>query len=192
MRIPGSRGGDPARRGRTYFDDDMVTYAYALVLPPLAGALPLRHLPAHPAQHRTGLVRLRATTLEQARTSQLPAEAFASPRPGHRRAAGRPRDGLLSLSIVLTLWAASAGMRAVTKALETYDVAETARLAALPLLGPLHDRPGHPRAPHRGGPAGGAARHREHSGNASGWGASSASLWLWLRSQAVVALCCCS
>ena len=73
----------------------------------------------------TGLAAFFDQLLGQAR-STLPDEAFTVLDQGITELRGRPRDGLLSVSIVFALWAASAGMRAVTTALNAaYDVPET-------------------------------------------------------------------
>jgi membrane protein len=128
MRIPGFAEHSPwetTRRAVTgFFEDDMATYAAALSFHLLLALFPfiiflLTLLGA------TGLAAFFDQLLGQARTT-LPAEAFAVLDQGITEIRGRPRDGLLSGSIVLALWAASAGMRALTNALNAaYDVPET-------------------------------------------------------------------
>jgi membrane protein len=127
MRIPGFAERSPWEVLRHavigFRDDDMVTYAAALSFHLLLAVFPfaiflLTLLGA------TGLAAFFDQLLGQARTT-LPAEAFAVLDQGISELRGRPRDGLLSASIVLALWAASAGMRAVTNALNAaYDVPE--------------------------------------------------------------------
>jgi membrane protein len=128
MRIPGFAERSPweviRRAVADFFDDDMVTYAAALAFHVLLAVFPfaiflLTLLGA------TGLAAFFDQLLGQAR-STLPADAFAVLDQGITEIRGRPRDGLLSASILLALWAASAGMRAVTNALNAaYDVPET-------------------------------------------------------------------
>jgi membrane protein len=128
MRIPGFAERSPwevLRHAVTDFrDDDMVTYAAALSFHLLLALFPfaiflLTLLGA------AGLAAFFDQLLGQARTT-LPAEAFAVLEQGIVELRGRPRGGLLSASIVVALWAASAGMRAVTAALNVaYDVPET-------------------------------------------------------------------
>jgi membrane protein len=170
-----------------FFDDDMVTYAAALSFHLLLALFPfaiflLTLLGA------TGLVAFFDQLLGQARTT-MPAEAFAVLDQGIAELRGRPRDGLLSVSIVFALWAASAGMRAVTKALNAaYDVVETRPiwqrfpfsvlytigLATLVLLTAAARLVGPPVV--------------ERLAGRFGLGSIVATLWLWLRWPAVVAL----
>ena len=128
MRIPGFAERSPwevIRHALIEFrDDDMGTFAAALSFHLLLALFPfviflLTLLGA------TGLAAFFDQLLGQAR-STLPDEAFTVLDQGITELRGRPRDGLLSVSIVFALWAASAGMRAVTTALNAaYDVPET-------------------------------------------------------------------
>jgi membrane protein len=128
MRIPGFAEHTPWEVIRhavlAFRDDDMATYAAALAFHLLLALFPfviflLTLLGA------AGLAAFFDQLLGQAR-STLPAEAFAVLDEGIAEIRGRPRDGLLSASILFALWAASAGMRALTNALNVaYDVPET-------------------------------------------------------------------
>jgi membrane protein len=191
MRIPGFAEHSPwevIRRAAIGFrDDDMVTYAAALSFHLLLALFPfviflLTLLGA------AGLAAFFDQLLGQARTA-LPADAFAVLDQGITELRGRPRDGLLSVSIIFALWAASTGMRAVTNALNAaYDVPETRPvwqryplsvlytigLAALVLLSAAARLVG-PQA-------------TERLVSRFGFGSLAATLWTWLRWPAVVAL----
>jgi membrane protein len=191
MRIPGFADRSPwevtKQAVKDFFADDMVTYAAALSFHLLLALFPfaiflLTLLGA------TGLAAFFDQLLGQAR-STLPAEAFAVLDQGITEIRGRPRGGLLSVSIVFALWAASAGMRAITNALNTaYDVPETRPvwqryslsvlytigLAALVLLSAVARLIG--------------PRVIERLVGRFGIAPAAADLWFWLRWPAVVAL----
>ena len=191
MRIPGFAELSPWEVIRhaivDFREDDMVTYAAALSFHLLLSLFPfaiflLALLGA------VGLAAFFDQLLGQARTA-LPAEAFAVLDQGIAELRPRTRDGLLSASILFALWTASAGMRAVTNALNTaYDVPETRPvwqryplsvlytigLAALVLLSAAARLVG-PQA-------------AERLVSRFGVGSLAATLWTWLRWPAVVAL----
>ena len=128
MRIPGFAEQAPWEVVRNavkdFLDDDMATYAAALSFHLLLALFPfiiflLTLLGA------VGLAAFFDRLLGQARAA-LPADAYAILEQVVAELRGRPGQGLLSVSIVLALWAASAGMRSVTNALNrAYDVDET-------------------------------------------------------------------
>jgi membrane protein len=128
MRIPGFADLEPwdVVKGavKRFFDDDMVTYAaalsyhltlalfpFAIFMLTLLGAL--------------GLSDFFDRLLNQARVA-LPPDAYDLLARVIGEIRGQPRQGLLSASILLALWAASTGMRSVMNALDVaYDVEET-------------------------------------------------------------------
>ena len=128
MRIPGFANLEPwdvvKRAVKSFFDDDMVTYAAALsyhlalalfpfiiFLLTLLGAL--------------GLSEFFDRVLVQSQAA-LPPDAYELLARVIGEIRGQPREGLLSVSIVFALWAASTGMRSVMNALNVaYDVEET-------------------------------------------------------------------
>src|SRR5918998_1378049 len=128
MRIPGFADLEPwdVVKGavKSFLDDDMVTYAAALsyhltlalfpfviFLLTLLGAL--------------GLSEFFDRLLNQARAA-LPPDAYELLARVIGEIRGQPREGLLSVSILFALWAASTGMRSVMNALNVaYDVEET-------------------------------------------------------------------
>jgi membrane protein len=128
MRIPGFADLEPwgVVKGavKSFLDDDMVTYAAALsyhlalalfpfiiFLLTLLGAL--------------GLSEFFDRVLVQAQAA-LPPDAYELLARVIGEIRGQPREGLLSASILLALWAASTGMRSVMNALNVaYDVEET-------------------------------------------------------------------
>lgn len=128
MRIPGFADLKPRDviKGavKSFFDDDMVTYAAALsyhlalalfpfviFLLTLLGAL--------------GLSDFFDRLLNQARAA-LPPDAYELLARVIGEIRGQPREGLLSVSILFALWAASTGMRSVMNALNVaYKVEET-------------------------------------------------------------------
>ena len=128
MRIPGFAELSPwdvvKRAVKGFLDDDMVTYAAALsyhltlalfpfviFLLTLLGAL--------------GLSEFFDRLLQQTQAA-LPPDAYDLLARVIGEIRGQPREGLLSVSIIFALWAASAGMRSVMNALNVaYDVEET-------------------------------------------------------------------
>src|SRR3954466_9734342 len=128
MRIPGFADLEPwdVVKGavKSFFDDDMVTYAAALsyhltlalfpfviFLLTLLGAL--------------GLSDFFDRVLNEARAA-LPPDAYELLARVIGEIRGQHREGLLSFSILFALWAASAGMRSVMNALNVaYAVEET-------------------------------------------------------------------
>ena len=128
MRIPGFADLKPwdVVKGavKSFFDDDMVTYAAALsshltlalfpfviFLLTLLGAL--------------GLSDFFDRLLNQAQAA-LPPDAYELLARVIGEIRGQPREGLLSVSILFALWAASTGMRSVMNALNVaYKVEET-------------------------------------------------------------------
>jgi membrane protein len=128
MRIPGFEDLDPLdvfrRAVRDFLDDDMPTYAAALSYHLLLALFPfviflLALLGA------AGLGQFFDDVLQQARTA-LPPDAYDLLAQVIAEIRARPPQGLLSLSILFALWAASNGMRSVTNALNVaYDVEET-------------------------------------------------------------------
>jgi membrane protein len=109
---------------RGFVDDDMGTYAAALAFHALLALFPfviflLTLLGA------LGLSDFFSWLLSQARIA-LPADAYALVAQVIGEIEGQPRAGLLSLSILFALWAASSGVRSMMNALNVaYDVAET-------------------------------------------------------------------
>jgi membrane protein len=128
MRIPGFADLSPwdvvKRAIAGFFDDDMVTYAAALSFHLLLALFPfgiflLTLLGA------AGLVDFFDQLLRQARTT-LPPDAYQLVAQVMGEIRQQPREGLISASIILSLWAASTGMRSVMNALNAaYDVEET-------------------------------------------------------------------
>jgi membrane protein len=128
MRIPGFAEQAPwevvKRAVKDFLDDDMATYAAALSYHLLLALFPfiiflLNLLGA------VGLAAFFDRLINQARAT-LPPDAFQILEQVVGEIRNRPGQGLLSVSIVLALWAASAGMRSVTNALnQAYDVDET-------------------------------------------------------------------
>jgi membrane protein len=128
MRIPGFAEQAPLEvvkhAIKDFFADDMLTYAAALAYHLLLALFPfIIFLLA--LLGSVGLDQFFDDVLQQARTA-LPQEAYLVVAEIIGEIRGQPRQGLISLSIVLALWAASAGMRSVTNALNVaYDVRET-------------------------------------------------------------------
>ena len=128
MRIPGFAEQAPwdvvKHAVKDFLDDDMATYAAALSYHLLLALFPfiiflLNLLGA------VGLAAFFDRLINQARAT-LPPDAFQILEQVVGEIRNRPGQGLLSVSIVLALWAASAGMRSVTNALNrAYDVDET-------------------------------------------------------------------
>jgi len=128
MRIPGFADLEPwdvvKRAVKGFFDDDMATYAAALSFHLLLALFPfvifmLTLLGA------LGLSEFFDRLLSQAQTA-LPPDAFQLLAQVVGEIRGQPREGLLSASVILAVWAASAGMRSVMNALNVaYDVEET-------------------------------------------------------------------
>ena len=128
MRIPGFADLEPwdVVKGavKSFLDDDMITYAAALsfhltlalfpfiiFLLTLLGAL--------------GLSDFFDRVLVQAQAA-LPPDAYELLARVIGEIRGQPREGLLSVSILFAVWAASTGMRSVMNALNAaYDVEET-------------------------------------------------------------------
>lgn len=109
---------------KEFVDDDMLTYAAALSYQILLAFFPfviflLTLLGA------VGLAPFFDQVLEQARVA-LPSDAFRLLAGVITEIRGQSRDGLLSVSIVVALWVASAGLRSVTNALNVaHGVKET-------------------------------------------------------------------
>jgi membrane protein len=128
MRIPGFADLEPwdviKRAVKGFFDDDMATYAAALSFHLLLALFPfvifmLTLLGA------LGLADFFDRLLRQAQ-SALPPDAYQLLAQVVGEIRGQPREGLLSASVILAIWAASAGMRSVMNALNVaYDVEET-------------------------------------------------------------------
>src|SRR5215210_6173040 len=128
MRIPGFADLEPfdVVKGavKSFLDDDMVTYAAALSYHLALALFPfiifmLTLLGA------MGLSDFFDRVLTQAQAA-LPPDAYELLARVISEIRGQPREGLLSFSILLALWAASAGMRSVMNALNVaYDVEET-------------------------------------------------------------------
>jgi membrane protein len=191
MRIPGFADQPPwgvAKHAvKDFLDDDMPTYAAALSFHLLLALFPFIIF-LLTLLGSVGLAAFFDRLLNQARAA-LPPDAYQILEQVVGEIRNRPGQGLLSVSIVLALWAASAGMRSITNALNrAYDVDETrplwqryplsvlytVGLAALVLLS-------------------GAARLAgpqvvERFTNRFGITGLVATLWTWLRWPAVVAL----
>ena len=128
MRIPGFADLSPwdviKRAVKSFLDDDMVTYAAALSYHLMLALFPfvifmLTLLGA------LGLSEFFDRLLHQAQAA-LPPDAYELLARVIGEIRGQPREGLLSVSIIFALWAASTGMRSVMNALNVaYDVKET-------------------------------------------------------------------
>lgn len=128
MRIPGFADLSPwdviKRAVKGFLDDDMVTYAAALSYHLMLALFPfviflLALLGA------LGLSDFFDRLLHQAQAA-LPPDAYELLARVISEIRGQPRQGLLSVSIIFALWAASTGMRSVMNALNAaYDVEET-------------------------------------------------------------------
>ncbi len=128
MQVPGLRGigpGDLAKRSiKAFLRDDMTTYAAALAYHVLLALFPfaiflLTLLGA------LGLPGFFDWLLQQAQTA-LPQDAYRRVEQVVGTIRGQAHGGLLSFGIVVALWAASAGVRAMMNALNAaYDVAES-------------------------------------------------------------------
>jgi membrane protein len=128
MRIPGFADLSPwdvvKQAVKSFFDDDMVTYAAALSYHLTLALFPfiifmLTLLGA------LGLSEFFDRVLVHARDA-LPPDAYDLLARVISEIRGQPREGLLSVSILFALWAASTGMRSVMNALNVaYDVEET-------------------------------------------------------------------
>lgn len=137
MQIPGLRGLSPATLGkraiREFTDDDMTTYAAALAYHGLLALFPfVIFLIA--VLGFLNIPQFFDAVLEQARTF-LPADAYQPLQDVITEIQAQQSGGLLSFGIVTAIWAASSGIRALMKALNTaYDVEETRPLWKLYLL----------------------------------------------------------
>jgi membrane protein len=112
------------RSVKDYFDDDMLTYASALSYHLVLALFPfvIFLLALFGA---VGLTSVFDDQLQQARAA-LPPEAFQLISQVIDQIRSQSRPGLLSGSILVSLWAASAAMRSITIALNVaYDVSET-------------------------------------------------------------------
>ena len=128
MRIPGFADLEPwtvvKQAVKSFMDDDMVTYAAALSYHLTLALFPfvifmLTLLGA------LGLSEFFDRLLHQAQAA-LPPDAYELLARVIGEIRGQPREGLLSVSIIFALWAASTGMRSVMNALNVaYDVKET-------------------------------------------------------------------
>lgn len=128
MRIPGFAEQAPWAVVRSavkdFLDDDMATYAAALSFHLLLALFPFIIF-LLTLLGSVGLAAFFDRLLGQARAA-LPPDAYQILEQVVGEIRDREGQGLLSLSIVLALWAASAGMRSVTNALNrAYDVDET-------------------------------------------------------------------
>ena len=128
MPIPGFADQAPVdvfrRSVKDYFDDDMLTYASALSYHLVLALFPfvIFLLALFGA---VGLTSVFDDQLQQARAA-LPPEAFQLISQVIDQIRSQSRPGLLSGSILVSLWAASAAMRSITIALNVaYDVSET-------------------------------------------------------------------
>ncbi len=128
MQLPGFAGKAPLdvmkQAIKDFLADDMATYAAALAFRVLLALFPFLIF----LLTLLGALRLSDFfdwLLQQARTA-LPADAFRVVEPIIAELRGEDRGGLLSFSILLALWAASAGTRSLMDALNVaYDVAES-------------------------------------------------------------------
>jgi membrane protein len=128
MRIPGFADLEPwdvvKQAVKSFFDDDMVTYAAALSYHLALALFPfiifmLTLLGA------LGLSEFFDRVLTQSQAA-LPPDAYELLARVIGEIRGQSREGLLSFSILFALWAASTGMRSVMNALNVaYDVEET-------------------------------------------------------------------
>ena len=128
MRIPGFADLEPwdvvKQAVKSFLDDDMTTYAAALSYHLTLALFPfiifmLTLLGA------LGLSEFFDRLLHQAQAA-LPPDAYELLARVIGEIRGQPREGLLSVSILFALWAASTGMRSVMNALNVaYDVAES-------------------------------------------------------------------
>jgi membrane protein len=128
MRIPGFADLEPwdvvKQAVKSFFDDDMVTYAAALSYHLALALFPfiifmLTLLGA------LGLSEFFDRVLTQSQAA-LPPDAYELLARVISEIRGQSREGLLSFSILFALWAASTGMRSVMNALNVaYDVEET-------------------------------------------------------------------
>jgi len=109
---------------RKFLNHDMVTYAAALSYHLLLALFPFIIF-LLTLLGGLGLSDFFDRILRQARTA-LPPDGFLLLEQVVSEIRGQPREGLLSVSIILALWAASAGMRAVMNAINVaYAVTET-------------------------------------------------------------------
>lgn len=128
MQIPGFAGLEPLevfkRAIKDFFDDDMMTYAAALSYRILLALFPfiiflLTLLGA------LGLTNFFDWLLNQAQIA-LPPDAFALVQQVVGEIRGQSSGGLLSVSIIFAIWAASTGVRSVMNALNVaYDKPES-------------------------------------------------------------------
>ncbi len=131
MRLPGRRGLAPAelfrRSIRAYLEDDMTTYAAALAFYALLALFPfIVFLVA-----LLGFLRIPGFfdwLLSQAQTV-LPGQAMGQLEQVIQEIRGRDQGGLLSFGIVVAIWSASVGVRALIKALNVAYNAKEARPA---------------------------------------------------------------
>lgn len=128
MTTPGFAGKHPIdvmkRAIKDFIDDDMLTYAAALSYHILLALFPfVIFLLA--LLGTFGATDLFDRLLEQARIA-LPPDAYGMVARVINEIRGAPRGGLLSFSILFSLWAASGGIRSLMDALNVaYDVEET-------------------------------------------------------------------
>lgn len=141
MQIPGLRGQSPIALGkravREFTDDDMTTYAAALAYHGLLALFPfVIFLIA--LLGFLGAPGFFDSVLEQAR-AVLPADAYQPLQDVTTEIQNQQSGGLLSFGILAAIWAASSGIRALMKALNTaYDVEETRPVWKLYLLSILY------------------------------------------------------
>jgi len=137
MQIPGLRGQSPVALGkraiRDFSDDDMTTYAAALAYHGLLALFPfVIFLIA-----LLGILQVPQffdAVLDQARTV-LPSDAYEPLANVLSEIQNQQSGGLLSFGILGAIWAASSGIRALMKALNTaYDVEESRPMWKLYLL----------------------------------------------------------
>lgn len=141
MQIPGLRGKSPLTIGRRalrdFSADDMTTYAAALAYHGLLALFPfVIFLIA-----LLGILQVPQffdAVLEQARTV-LPQDAYEPLKNVITEIQNQQSGGLLSFGILGAIWAASSGIRALMKALNTaYDVEETRPMWKMYLLSVLY------------------------------------------------------
>lgn len=128
MRIPGFDDRSPwdvvTLAARKFLNHDMVTYAAALSFHLLLALFPFVIF-LLTLLGGLGLSEFFDRILRQARMA-LPPDGYLLLEQVMSEIRGQPRQGLLSFSIILALWAASAGMRAVMNALNVaYAVPDT-------------------------------------------------------------------
>lgn len=128
MRIPGFEDRSPwdvvTLAARKFLNHDMVTYAAALSFHLLLALFPFVIF-LLTLLGGLGLSEFFDRILRQARMA-LPPDGYLLLEQVMSEIRGQPRQGLLSFSIILALWAASAGMRAVMNALNVaYAVPDT-------------------------------------------------------------------